>query len=185
VCVCACVRACVRVLESTFIDQNNPKRQTASPHWGSPKLDLVSLRVCVRGWRECVGSLTHTHSGTRTRASAPTIHTPRHPTTRSHGHAHGLARAHRATGARARAITPTVRRADTAGCGRSSTEEAPSRPRRRTSSRGALPMPHHRAESCACRVCGCVRVSLDYRRTAWVLGLYTYTYLHTYVLVFV
>ena len=27
-------------LESTFIDQNNPKRQTADPLWGSPKLDL-------------------------------------------------------------------------------------------------------------------------------------------------
>jgi hypothetical protein len=30
-------------LESTFIDQNNPKRQTAGPHWGSPKLDLSEL----------------------------------------------------------------------------------------------------------------------------------------------
>jgi hypothetical protein len=30
-------------LESTFIDQNNPKRQTADPHWGSPKLDLSGL----------------------------------------------------------------------------------------------------------------------------------------------
>ena len=29
--------------ESTFIDQNNPKRQTAGPHWGSPKLDLSGL----------------------------------------------------------------------------------------------------------------------------------------------
>ncbi len=30
-------------LESTFIDQNNPKRQTADPLWGSPtrKLDLL------------------------------------------------------------------------------------------------------------------------------------------------
>jgi hypothetical protein len=27
-------------LESTFIDQNNPKRQTAGPRRGSPKLDL-------------------------------------------------------------------------------------------------------------------------------------------------
>ena len=35
-------------LESTFIDQNNPKRQTADPHWGSPKLDL-SLR-CPTYW---------------------------------------------------------------------------------------------------------------------------------------
>ncbi len=35
-------------LESTFIDQNNPKRQTAGPQWGSPKLDLrgsVAARV--------------------------------------------------------------------------------------------------------------------------------------------
>ncbi len=30
--------------ESTFIDQNNPKRQTAGPHWGSPKLDLWGRR---------------------------------------------------------------------------------------------------------------------------------------------
>jgi len=30
-------------LESTFIDQNNPKRQTAGPLWGSPKLDLSGL----------------------------------------------------------------------------------------------------------------------------------------------
>jgi hypothetical protein len=30
-------------LESTFIDQNNPKRQTADPQWGSPKLDLSGL----------------------------------------------------------------------------------------------------------------------------------------------
>ncbi len=32
-------------LESTFIDQNlnNPKRQTADPLWGSPKLDLFRL----------------------------------------------------------------------------------------------------------------------------------------------
>jgi hypothetical protein len=31
--------------ESTFIDQNNlnPKRQTADPPWGSPKLDLFGL----------------------------------------------------------------------------------------------------------------------------------------------
>ena len=26
-------------LESTFTDQNNPKRQTADPQWSSPKLD--------------------------------------------------------------------------------------------------------------------------------------------------
>ncbi len=26
--------------ESTFIDQTNPKRQTAGPRWGSPKLGL-------------------------------------------------------------------------------------------------------------------------------------------------
>ena len=30
-------------LESTFIDQNNPKRQTAGPRRGSPKLDLSGL----------------------------------------------------------------------------------------------------------------------------------------------
>ena len=30
-------------LESTFIDQNNPKRQTAGPRRGSPKLDLKFL----------------------------------------------------------------------------------------------------------------------------------------------
>ncbi len=30
-------------LESTFIDQNNPKRQTAGPLWGSPKLGLFML----------------------------------------------------------------------------------------------------------------------------------------------
>ena len=30
-------------LESTFIDQNNPKRQTAGPRRGSPKLDLSRL----------------------------------------------------------------------------------------------------------------------------------------------
>ena len=29
-------------LESTFIDQNNPKRQTADPLWGSPKWDLLA-----------------------------------------------------------------------------------------------------------------------------------------------
>ncbi len=37
-------------LESTFIDQNNPKRQTADPHWGSPKLDLSAGVVeCMVG----------------------------------------------------------------------------------------------------------------------------------------
>ncbi len=29
-------------LESTFIGQNNPKRQTAGPLWGSPKLDQTT-----------------------------------------------------------------------------------------------------------------------------------------------
>ncbi len=28
----------------TFIDQNNPKRQTADPLWGSPKLSLSTPR---------------------------------------------------------------------------------------------------------------------------------------------
>jgi len=32
-------------LESTFIDQINPKRQTAGPQWGSPELDLASYRL--------------------------------------------------------------------------------------------------------------------------------------------
>ena len=31
------------VLESTFIDQNNPKRQTAGPHWGASELGLLGL----------------------------------------------------------------------------------------------------------------------------------------------
>ena len=30
-------------LESTFIDQNNPKRQTAGPHWGASELGLLGL----------------------------------------------------------------------------------------------------------------------------------------------
>ncbi len=30
----------VEFLESTFTDQNNPKRQTADPLWDAPKLDL-------------------------------------------------------------------------------------------------------------------------------------------------
>jgi len=30
-------------LESTFIDQNNPTRQTAGPHWGSLELGLLGL----------------------------------------------------------------------------------------------------------------------------------------------
>ena len=30
-------------LESTFIDQNNPTRQTAGPHWGSSELGLLGL----------------------------------------------------------------------------------------------------------------------------------------------
>ena len=33
------------LLESTFIDQNNPKRQTAGPRRGSPKLDLSRLQM--------------------------------------------------------------------------------------------------------------------------------------------
>ncbi len=36
------ITAALFFLESTFIDQNNPKRQTAGPLWGSPKLDLVT-----------------------------------------------------------------------------------------------------------------------------------------------
>ncbi len=36
-------------LESTFIDQNNPKRQTAGPQFGSPKLDLRSAG-CRSRW---------------------------------------------------------------------------------------------------------------------------------------
>ena len=34
--------SCAFFLESTFIDQINPKRQTAGPQWGSPELDLAS-----------------------------------------------------------------------------------------------------------------------------------------------
>jgi len=30
-------------LETTFIDQNNPTRQTAGPHWGSSELGLLGL----------------------------------------------------------------------------------------------------------------------------------------------
>jgi hypothetical protein len=30
-------------LESTFIDQNNPTRQTAGPYWGSSELGLLGL----------------------------------------------------------------------------------------------------------------------------------------------
>ncbi len=33
-------------LESTFTDQNNPKRQTADPLWGSTKLDLLAHTYC-------------------------------------------------------------------------------------------------------------------------------------------
>ncbi len=32
-------------LESTFTDQSNPKRQTADPLWGSPKLDLLQQQA--------------------------------------------------------------------------------------------------------------------------------------------
>ncbi len=35
-------------LESTFTDQNNPKRQTADPLWGSPKLDLSTLCLTLQ-----------------------------------------------------------------------------------------------------------------------------------------
>jgi hypothetical protein len=42
-CWAAAVSALFLFLESTFIDQNNPKRQTAGPLWGSPKLDLSGL----------------------------------------------------------------------------------------------------------------------------------------------
>ena len=35
-------------LESTFIDQNNPKRQTAGPRRGSPKLDLLGNEPMIR-----------------------------------------------------------------------------------------------------------------------------------------
>jgi hypothetical protein len=35
-------------LESTFTDQKNPKRQTADPLWGSPKLDLGQIHYLPR-----------------------------------------------------------------------------------------------------------------------------------------
>jgi hypothetical protein len=52
-------------LESTFIDQNNPKRQTAGPRRGSPKLDLTAnLRV--------LRTLGETRRGARVRAPSST-----------------------------------------------------------------------------------------------------------------
>ena len=48
--------------ESTFIDQNNPKRQTAGPHWGLTGMGLLGLAY-HDARRPCTASTPMGHRG--------------------------------------------------------------------------------------------------------------------------
>ena len=63
-------------LESTFIDQNNPTRQTAGPHWGSSELGLLGLAYHdARGPRHRWGRIEVTTTTQATSSSSS--HVPR------------------------------------------------------------------------------------------------------------
>ena len=61
-------------LESTFIDPNNPTRQTAGPHWGSSELGLLGLAYDARGPRHRWGIEVTTTTST---SSSSHWHVPR------------------------------------------------------------------------------------------------------------